>query len=176
MACCSTFSFAALINQSFIAMKQMLLTGLLLWITSMLCGQTTPQTNKTIPAMEQVLLAHQALYKALPEKSATVLESILRPEFVFTSAIGDLMDRSSFLAGFDLNAAVGIPLLQTSEQKITVIENTAVLTALMHINIIRNVKTDSTVRDLWERITETYIKQGQEWKLLSLQATYTKRD
>lgn len=153
----------------------MFLTGLLLW-TSFLLGGQTPPTNKTTPTMEQVLKTHQALYKALPEKSATVLESILRPEFVFTSANGDLQDRAVFLAAFALNAAVGIPLLQTSEQKITVVGNTAVLTALMHIHIIRNVQTDPVVRDLWERVTETYVQQDGQWKLLSLQATYTKRD
>jgi hypothetical protein len=157
-------------------MKQLLFTALFLWMAPIIYAQTQSTVGKTSPVMDQILETHKALYKALPEKSATVLESILRPEFVFTSANGDRQDRQSFLTGFALNAAVGIPLLQTSEQKIILVDNTAVLTALMHIHIIRNVNTDTTVRDLWERATETYVKQGGQWKLLSLQATYTKNE
>lgn len=157
-------------------MKQLFSTVLLLWIAISIYAQVQPVVSKSTPVMDQILETHKALYKALPGKSATVLESILRPEFVFTSANGDLMDRPGFLAGFALNAAVSIPLLQTSEQKIILADNTAVLTALMHIHIIRNVNTDTTLRDLWERVTETYVRQGGQWKLLSLQATYTKKE
>ena len=157
-------------------MKKILLTALLLYATVYSHGQSAIETVKAKQKMDQVLEVHKALYKALPEKAEALLETILRPEFVFTSANGDLQGRAVFLRSFALNPAVKLPLLVTSEQKVIIVGNTAVLTGLLHIKIIRDVNKDNVERELWERITETYVKQGQQWKLLSLQATYTKKE
>ncbi len=124
--------------------------------------------------MQQLLTIHQALYKALPERAEPIIQETLHPEFVFSSANGDIQAKGSFIKDFVMNASIKIQSLATSQQKLVIIDNTAILTCLMHIQIIRDVTKDNTVLELWERVTETYVQQGTTWKIVALHATYTK--
>ncbi|SFD15794.1 protein of unknown function [Chitinophaga sp. CF118] len=157
-------------------MKQMLIVGSLLLANTIIYAQSSNEIMETAKTMnqnqEKILTLHKSFYDALTLRTEKIIREGLREEFVFTSANGDILDKEKFIKGFAMNPSIKIPLLNTSNQKIVVIENTAILTGIMHINIIRDITNDNTVRDLWERITETYIRQGDQWKLLALQATY----
>ena len=122
----------------------------------------------------EIMETHRALNEALPLKSESVLREKLRDEFVFTSANGDKMDKETFLKNFALNPGVRISLLNTSEQHVVDIGQTAVLTGVLHIRLSIGPANESSENDLWERITETYVNQAGTWKMLALQATYFK--
>ena len=133
------------------------------------------QTNqRNMPSeKEQLLQIHKKIYAAISNKKESDLQEMLKPEFVFTSATADVWSKEKFLNGFALRPAIALPLFATSEENITIIDNTAILTALAHINIKRG---DQPVQELWERVTETYVKQLGYWKLLALQATFVQKN
>jgi ketosteroid isomerase-like protein len=133
------------------------------------------QTNHQIMQQdkEQVLQVHRKIYQAIAGKKGSDLQEMLKPEFIFTSANADVWNKEKFLNGFALHPAIALPLFVTSEENIIIIDNTAICTALAHINIKRG---DQPVQELWERVTETYINQLGMWKLLAIQATYVQKN
>ena len=137
---------------------------------ALLLAATIHAQNKT--GMEQVLNNHKKIYKAISGKNANDLQLMLSHGFVFTSALAEVWNKEKFVNGFALNPAIQLPLFETTEQNITIIDNTAILTALAHINIKRN---DQPVQELWERVTETYVKQQGKWTLVALQATFVQK-
>ncbi len=145
----------------------------IMWMALALSAVTTPaQVNQTAMEQQTVLNLHTGLYKTLVNKDEPQLRNCLAEAFVFTSANADVQYKEAFIKDFAMNPQIKLPLMSTSDQKITVVNNTAVLTALIHINIIRNIQKDNTAIELWERLTETYIKQEGQWRLLALHATY----
>ena len=132
------------------------------------------QTNQNMqPEKDQLLQIHKKIYAAIACKKGPDLQEMLKPEFIFTSANADVWNKEKFLNGFAMHPAVALPLFVTSEENIIIIDNTAILTALAHINIKRG---DQPVQELWERVTETYIKQLGQWKLLAIQATFVQKN
>lgn len=152
--------------------KKIVLTGSILLTGIFMYAQNKNVTMKT--EKEQVLLVHKQIFEAIAKKTAWPVNENLQDAFLFTSANADVQHKGAFIKDFVMNPAIKLPLLVTSDENVMVLDNTAVLTAVAHINIIR--PNETVVTDLWERITGTYIKQGNEWKLLAMQATYMKRN
>ncbi len=156
-------------------MKKLIVTGfLMLSLTNFSYSQFKKLAMENSQIKVEIMQTHHALNDALPLKSESVLREKLRDEFVFTSANGDKMDKETFLKNFALNPGVQISLLNTSEQHIVDIGQTAVLTGVLHIKLNIGPANESNEKDLWERITETYVNQAGTWNLLALQATYFK--
>lgn len=122
---------------------------------------------------EQVLVVHKQIFEAIANKKETPVRNNLQETFVFTSANADVQQKDAFVKGFVMNPAIKLPVFVSTDEQVFVVDHVAIVTAVAHINIVRANETD--VRDLWERITGTYIKQGNEWKLLALQATYMQK-
>ena len=128
----------------------------------------SPQEDK-----EQLFQNHQKIYQAIAAKKEADLQHLLKPEFVFTDAFAKLWDKSTFINGFVMHPAIGLPVFESSGENITIVDNTAILTSLAHIHIKRG---DQPVQELWEKTTETWIKQRGIWTLLALQATFVQKN
>lgn len=150
-------------------MKKIIITVAILSAALFVHAQTNTMQNEK----EQVLQNHKKIYEAIAGKKGSGLQEMLKPAFIFTSANADVWNKEQFINGFALHPAISLPLFVTSEENIIIIDNTAICTALAHINIKRG---DQPVQELWERVTETYIKQLGKWKLLAIQATYVQKN
>lgn len=142
--------------------------NILIFVLLLAVGQTKAQEMNTTP----VLQLHKELLAAIAAKNEPFLREHIRQEFLFTSANGDLLNKEAFVKGFAMNPALKLPLFEPSEQQVIIVNEVAVVTAIVHINIIRG---NNAPEDLWERITETYIQDKGQWKLLASQATFIKR-
>jgi ketosteroid isomerase-like protein len=153
--------------------KKIVLTGAILLTGIFMYAQNKEVTMKPEKEKEQVLSVHKQIFDAIANKMEALLRRNLLEAFVFTSANADVQQKDAFINGFVMNPAIKLPLWVSTDEQVLVADNTAIVTAVLHINIIR--PNESVVRDLWERITGTYIKQGTEWKLFALQATYMQK-
>lgn len=154
-------------------MKQLMAIAALFLMSTSGYGQTSDNIMEQHTAQEAAILqVHDRLYQALVAKEESPLQTCLHPAFRFTSANADVQQKEQFLTGFALNPLVRLPSVVTSEKEVTIVDRTAVVTALAHIRIIRNTAKDNTVLELWERLTETYVLQHDRWQLLAMQATY----
>lgn len=156
-------------------MKRIMITGFALLAALPGYAQSASAMNTAKQQTEEVTAVHNGLFKALQDKSETAIRQGLQETFTFISANGDLQEKEAFITGFAMNPVIQLPLLETSEEKIHIIGGTAVMTSVVHINIIRDIDKDKTPVDLWERFTETYIREEGRWRLLAMQATYMKR-
>jgi len=153
--------------------KKIVLTGAILLTGIFMYAQNKDETMKAEKEKEQVLNVHKQTFDAIANKMEALVRNNLQEAFVFTSANADVQQKDAFVKGFVMNPAIKLPLFVSTDEQVLVVDNVAIVTAVAHINIIR--ANESVVRDLWERITGTYIKQGNEWKLLALQATYMQK-
>lgn len=153
------------------AMKKTIIAVAILLATVFVHAQSNTKNMQS--EKEQVLQIHKKIYAAIANKKDTQLQEMLNAEFIFTSANADVWDKEKFLKGFVMHPAIDLPLFVTSEENIIIIDNTAICIALAHINIKRG---DQPVRELWERVTETYVKQLGQWKLLAIQATFVQKN
>lgn len=153
-------------------MKKVILAtvlSLLLSFQSQLQAQT-----KTTTAMQQtVIQLHHIIMKAIKDKNGAPLNESLKNNFIFTSATAELWSKDKFINGFALNPSLQFSEFAPQDQQVIIDDNTAVLTALVHIKIVRSA--GAAPEELWERTTETYVKQQSDWKLLALQATFLPR-
>ncbi|WP_310392514.1 nuclear transport factor 2 family protein [Hymenobacter sp.] len=126
--------------------------------------QTASNTDQA-----QVLQLHSQLLVAVAARDEATLEKRLNSGFVFTSANAEVLTKAGFIKGFAMNSAIQLPVFAGSEQRVTIEGGTAVVTAVLHISIISG---KMPARELWERITETYVKEQGQWSLLASHATY----
>jgi ketosteroid isomerase-like protein len=153
--------------------NKLVLTGAILLTGICIYAQNKNVTMKTEKEKEQVLQVHRQIFNAIAKKTEAPVANNLHDAFLFTSANADVQAKDAFIKGFVMNPAIQLPVFVSSDENVMVIDNTAIITAVAHINIVR--PNETVVRDLWERITGTYIKQGNHWKLLALQATYMQK-
>jgi hypothetical protein len=121
---------------------------------------------------QEVLTGHKRIYQAVAGKNEKDLQLMLSHEFVFTSALAELWDKEKFIKGFAMHPSISFEVFETSGEDIKIIDNTAILTALAHIKI---KKGDQPVQELWERVTETYVKQQEIWSVVAIHATFVKK-
>lgn len=152
--------------------KKIAITSVILLVAVLIYAQTKNRAMISDQEKEQVLQIHKKIFNAIAEKTETVMRENMQNDFLFTSANADVQDKETFIKGFAMNPAIKLPLFVSSNENVIVKDNTAILTAIVHINII---KGNEPVRDVWERITGTYIKQENDWKLLAMQATYMQK-
>lgn len=135
--------------------------------------QLHAQNEKTIAMQQTIIQLHNTIMKAVKDKNGAPLHESLKSDFIFTSATADLWNKDKFINGFALNPSLQFPEFAPQDQQVIINDNTAVLTALVHIKIVRGAA--AAPDELWERTTETYVKQQGVWKLLALQATFLPR-
>lgn len=151
--------------------KKVVLTGAFLLTGICMLAQNENVIMKA--EKEKVLHVHKQIFDAIASRMEAPVRTHLQEAFVFTTANADLLQKETFIKGFVMNPAIKLPVFVSADEQVIVVENVAIVTAVAHVNIIRANETN--VRDLWERITGTYMKQGNEWKLLALQATYMQK-
>lgn len=149
------------------------LTGAFLLTGICMYAQNKNATMNIEKEKEQVLVVHKQIFEAIANKIEAPVRNNLQEAFVFTTANADVLQKDAFIKGFVMNPAIKLPLFVSTEEQVLIVDHVAVVTAVVHINIVR--ANETAVRDLWERITGTYMKQGNEWKLLALQATYMQK-
>lgn len=135
--------------------------------------QLHAQNEKTIAMQQTIIQLHHTIMKAVKDKNGAPLHESLKSDFIFTSATAELWNKDKFINGFALNPSLQFPEFAPQDQQVIINDNTAVLTALVHIKIVRGAA--AAPDELWERTTETYVKQQGVWKLLALQATFLPR-
>jgi hypothetical protein len=153
--------------------KQIVLTGAILLTGISMYAQNKNATINADKEKEQVLVVHKQIFEAIANKKEAPVRNNLQEAFVFTTANADVQLKDAFIKGFVMNPAIKLPLFVSADEQVLIVDHVAIVTAVAHINIIR--ANETVVRDLWERITGTYIKQGNEWTLLALQATYMQK-
>jgi hypothetical protein len=136
-------------------------------------SQLQAQTEKTTTMQQTVIQLHRNIMKAVKDKNGAPLHESLKNDFIFTSATADLWSKDKFINGFALNPAIRFTEFEPQDQQVIISESTAILTALVHIKMVRSA--GATPEELWERTTETYVQQQGTWKLLALQATFLPR-
>ena len=136
-------------------------------------SQLQAQIEKTTTMQQTVIQLHRTIMKAVKDKNGILLYESLKSDFIFTSATAELWSKDKFITGFALNPSFQFPEFAPQDQQVIINDNTAVLTALVHIKIVRSA--GAAPEELWERTTETYVKQQGVWKLLALQATFLPR-
>jgi hypothetical protein len=149
---------------------KIVLTGSILLTGICMYAQNKKATMNVEKEKELVLVVHKQIFEAIANKKEAPVRNNLLDAFVFTTANADVQQKDAFIKDFVMNPAIKLPVFVSTEEQVLIVEHVAIVTAVVHINIIR--ANETVVRDLWERITGTYIKQGNEWKLLALQATY----
>jgi hypothetical protein len=152
---------------------KIVLTGSILLTGIFMHAQNKNATMNAEKEKEQVLYVHKQIFEAIANKTEDPVRNHLQEAFVFTSANADVQQKDAFIKGFVMNPAIKLPLFVSTEEQVLIVNNVAIVTAVVHINIVR--ANETVVRDLWERITGTYMKQGNEWTLLALQATYMQK-
>ena len=153
--------------------QKIVLTGAILLTGICMCAQNKNVTMNTEKEKEQVLVVHKQIFEAIANKKETPVRNNLHEAFVFTNANADVQQKDAFIKGFVMNPAIKLPVFISTDEQVLIVDNVAIVTAVVHINIIR--ANETIVRDLWERITGTYMKQENEWTLLALQATYMQK-
>ena len=152
---------------------KIVLTGTFLLTGICMYAQNKNATMNAEKEKEQVLVVHKQIFEAIANKNEAPVRSNLQEAFVFTNANADVQQKDAFIKGFVMNPAIKLPVFVSTEEQVLLVDHVAIVTAVVHINIIR--PNETVVRDLWERITGTYIKQGNEWTLLAMQATYMQK-
>jgi hypothetical protein len=153
--------------------QKIVLTGAILLTGICMYAQNKNVTMNTEKEKEQVLVVHKQIFEAIANKKEAPVRTHLQEAFVFTTANADVQQKDAFINGFVMNPAIKLPVFVSTDEQVLILDNIAIITAVVHINIIR--ANETVVRDLWERITGTYVKQGNEWTLLALQATYMQK-
>ncbi len=125
----------------------------------------TPMQSQLVNPSQQLVNLQRGLAKATREKNDAPLKEGLHPAFVFTTAQAKVLTKEEYLKGFALNPAIKLEQFNSGEEKVTIIGNTAIVTALFHI------KFEQQPNELLERTTATYIKSGEQWQMVALQAT-----
>ncbi|NML22544.1 nuclear transport factor 2 family protein [Pseudoflavitalea sp. G-6-1-2] len=139
----------------------------------LLSGSQLHAQNETTTMQQTIIQLHRSIMKAVKDKNGAPLSESLKSNFIFTSATAELWNKDKFINGFALNPALQFPEFAPQDQQVIIDENTAILTALVHIKIVRGA--GAAPEELWERTTETYVRQQGEWKLLALHATFLPR-
>ncbi|HEY8958885.1 nuclear transport factor 2 family protein [Chitinophaga sp.] len=147
--------------------------GIILSLLLLFQFQLHAQNEKTTTMQQTIIQLHRTIMEAVKNKNGAPLHESLKNDFIFTSATAELWNKDKFINGFALNPSLQFPEFAPQDQQVIINDNTAVLTALVHIKIIRG--TVAAPDELWERTTETYVKEQGAWKLLALQATFLPR-
>lgn len=133
-------------------------------------GSLFAQKTQSRTMEQEVIATHVTMLRAIKEKDGNPLRAIIEDNLSFTSATAEVWNKARFIDGFVLNPQIGFPEFNSSERVVRLYEKTAILTALYHIRITRKPGADP--EELYERVTETYIKINSKWKLMAMQATF----
>jgi hypothetical protein len=125
--------------------KKIAITSVILLVAVLIYAQTKNRAMISDQEKEQVLQIHKKIFNAIAEKTETVMRENMQNDFLFTSANADVQDKETFIKGFAMNPAIKLPLFVSSNENVIVKDNTAILTAIVHINII---KGNEPVRDV----------------------------
>lgn len=147
--------------------------GIILSLLFLFQFQLHAQNEKTTTMQQTIIQLHRTIMEAVKNKNGAPLHESLKSDFIFTSATAELWNKDKFINGFALNPSLQFPEFAPQDQQVIINDNTAVLTALVHIKIARSAAVPPD--ELWERTTETYVKEQGVWKLLALQATFLPR-
>jgi len=107
----------------------------------------------------------KAFMKASLEKNNEYMVAHLHEQFIFTTPRGVLLDKQSFSTNFVLNEGVRLELFELSEEKVFIVNSTAVLNGIIQIRF-------KGAEDQFERMTVTFVHDNNEWLMLAMQGTF----
>lgn len=107
----------------------------------------------------------KAFLTAALEKNDFFIADNLHPEFIFTSPRAVVLNKEKFINNFVLNPDIKFEIFQLSEEKVVIINHTAILHCLVQV---KPVDKD----DFWERVTFTLVKEDGKWLILVMHATF----
>lgn len=76
-----------------------------------------------------------------------------------------VLNKEKFINNFVLNPDIKFEIFQLSEEKVVIINHTAILHCLVQV---KPVDKD----DFWERVTFTLVKEDGKWLILVMHATF----
>jgi ketosteroid isomerase-like protein len=123
-----------------------------------MAAQSTPE--------QEVLALQQEYEGAIERRDASVHERLFADDYTYTPGNGAFMDRARHMA-FTRSGALAVGAFQSTEQKIRVYGNTAIVTGRWILKGARGGKpVDNQIRYLI-----VYIRRGGQWQIVAEQRT-----
>jgi len=133
-------------------------TVVLMMLLSTMSAQSTPERD--------VLALQKEYESAIERRDASVHERLFADDYTYTPANGALMDRASHMA-FTRSGAVAVGSFQSTDQKVRVYGDTAIVTGRWAITGVRSGKpVDNQIRYI-----AVYVRRGGLWQIVAEQRT-----
>jgi ketosteroid isomerase-like protein len=126
---------------------------------------SSPYSEK-VSDKETVMKADKELNLMIMQHDASKAATFYADEFVLTTSSGNVKLKKDMLADI-ASANLVLEINETTGVTVRVIENTAVLTGILHQKGIYNNKPF----DVKLNVTDTWVKTGKHWKILAGHAT-----
>jgi hypothetical protein len=111
---------------------------------------------------KNVIAAAERRAVALANADETELRRLMHPKMQWTTYRGDLLDRDAYIAG-NTDGSLVWHEQRLEQPSVTVIGDTAVLTAI----VIDVVDRDGNRETFRMHLTQTWVREGQEWKCIA---------
>lgn len=150
-----------------------LLTSILLACTSYLYAQTAVSTSSsaaasvsTASASEQAVAdAERQRFAAQVSKDYAALDKLLADDLVYTHSSGNTDGKASYIQSIR-DGKSKYDAIDSSEMKVRVYGNTAIINGVCLIKAMNNGETINTRL----RYTDVYVKKGSQWQLVTWQS------
>lgn len=142
---------------------RILLAGLLLGAASY-GVPAIAATAADVTAVEDLVRRFTA---AQAQHDATVLRDLTSAQYVEISPLGDVDPREKMLGFYTKGADFTPPAIAVDEPTVTLLGDTAIMTAKLHFTMERGGQS----RSFDMRTSYVAHKEGGRWKLVSMQAT-----
>lgn len=142
---------------------RILLAGLMFSAASF-GGPAVAATVSDVTAVEQLVRQFTA---AQAQHDATVLRDLTSARYVEISPLGEVDPREKMLGFYTKGADFTPPAVAVDEPTVTLLGDTAIMTAKLHFTLERGGQS----RSFDMRTSYVAHKEGGRWKLVSMQAT-----
>jgi hypothetical protein len=107
----------------------------------------------------------KAFLQAVLEKDAAFMQNNVHENFVFSSPRAAVLNKEGFIKHFALNPDLGFDIFHSSEEQVIIIDHTGVVNCLLQVRPLAQ-------KEFWERVTFTFVSDGQQWWILAMHATF----
>lgn len=111
---------------------------------------------------KNVIAAAERRAVALANADETELRRLMHPKMQWTTYRGDLLDRDAYIAG-NTDGSLIWHEQRLEQPSVTVVGDAAVLTAIV-VDVVDRGGNRETFR---MRVTQTWVREGQEWKCIA---------
>lgn len=108
---------------------------------------------------------HKAFFLAMKKKDLASIKENIQDGFIFTSPRAHVLTKEKFINQFFLNPDLKFDLFQSSDEKLLIVGNAAVVNCLVEVKL-----ADQT--PFAERMTFSLVNQRNKWLIMAMHATF----